>query len=468
VSGNGLKKPFNLRRWFSIASLVALLPVAALTGFILSGFIADEVLQRDTLLTAQFIQNSVSVEGAHIDAATAGGLVRLLDPGTDSKDTGLSPPAIAAARTEVFEHLKALPDILLASVYARDGHVVWSTNKDLIGSYPAGKPELTKAFGSRVETAQRNAGNAPGHDEPRFVVQPRDLFIESYLPLTNPNGEVVLVAEVYKEPSRVMAVIRRGAVLVWSTTLAGGAVIYLGLFTIIQRASTLLARQQRQIREKESLVFAGEMATALAHGLRNPLASVRSSAELALATGDLPVRKNIQDIINRVDFLAKWVRDLLIYSRPLAGEAETVDLGAVLTSVLASFAPTLARAGIQLTWNRDEGWRPLVKANASLLTQALGSVVSNAVDAMPGGGELRIALLDMQQPPGVELLVSDTGVGMSRQELAAAFKPFHTTKTHGLGVGLPMIRRVMERFGGVVLISSAENAGTQVRLRFRT
>jgi signal transduction histidine kinase len=87
---------------------------------------------------------------------------------------------------------------------------------------------------------------------------------------------------------------------------------------------------------------------------------------------------------------------------------------------------------------------------------------------MPGGGELRIALLDMQQPPGVELLVSDTGVGMSRQELAAAFKPFHTTKTHGLGVGLPMIRRVMERFGGVVLISSAENAGTQVRLRFRT
>jgi two-component system sensor histidine kinase HydH len=286
------------------------------------------------LLTAQFIQNSVSVEGAHLGAATAGGLVQFLDPALNPTDTGLSPEAVAAARTEVFEHLKSLPDILLVSVYARDGHIVWSTNGNLIGTYATGKAELKEAFGSRFEVAGHPARNVPGRDNPHFVVQPRDLFIESYVPLTNAHGEVVLVAEVYKEPSRQMTVIRRGETLVWCTTLAGGALIYLGLFSIIRRASVLLARQQRQLNETESLVFAGEMTTALAHGLRNPLASVRSSAELALITGDLPVCRSAQDIITRVDFLAKWVRDLLVYSRPPTGEPEAVDLCAVLTGVL--------------------------------------------------------------------------------------------------------------------------------------
>ena len=70
-------------------------------------------------------------------------------------------------------------------------------------------------------------------------------------------------------------------------------------------------------------------------------------------------------------------------------------------------------------------------------------------------------------PREVELTVADTGVGMSTQQLAMAFKPFHTTKRHGLGVGLPMLKRVMERFGGAVALSSGENVGTQVRLQFR-
>jgi signal transduction histidine kinase len=75
---------------------------------------------------------------------------------------------------------------------------------------------------------------------------------------------------------------------------------------------------------------------------------------------------------------------------------------------------------------------------------------------------------EVKEPAGIELTISDSGIGMSTQQLAAAFQPFHTTKAHGLGVGLPMVRRAMERFGGSVTLTSAEKAGTQVRLRFRT
>lgn len=457
-------KPFNLLRWFSIASLAALLPVAAITGSVLAHVITQEALQRDALLTAQFIQNCLGVEAARIGAPT---LTPFLDPRADPLAAGLSPLAVAQARTEVFEHLETLPDVLLTSVFAPDYRIVWSTNPKLVGTYSRNNQELKQAFASRSDVARHHPGNRAEREEQNFIVQPREFFIENYIPLADPAGKVVAVVEVYKEPRHLMAAIRTGQMLVWITTLAGGVVVYLGLFSIVRRGSRLLQRQQRQLVEAESQVFAGEMATALAHSLRNPLASVRSSAELALYTDDLPVRRNAQDIITQVDFLSQWVRELLLYSRPMTGEAEPVDLCTVLASVLESFAPTFERSGIRLVWDREGCRQPFVEGNTSLVRQALHSVVSNAVEAMPGGGEMRIELRRSREPAGLDVVISDTGVGLSTQQLATAFKPFQTTKAHGLGVGLPMLKRAMERFGGFVILSSAERAGTQVRLHFR-
>jgi two-component system, NtrC family, sensor histidine kinase HydH len=123
---------------------------------------------------------------------------------------------------------------------------------------------------------------------------------------------------------------------------------------------------------------------------------------------------------------------------------------------------------VHVQWSCGETCRPMVEGNTSLMRQALHSVVSNAVEAMPAGGEMRIDMRLDGEPRQVQLTVSDTGVGMSTQQLAMAFKPFRTTKRHGLGLGLPMLKRVMDRFGGAVEVSSGENAGTQVRLQFRT
>lgn len=467
TDAGGPSSPFNLLRWFSIASLAALIPVAASTAAVLSHFITDNALQRDALLTAQFIRNCLGVEAAQIGIAS---LAPFLDPRADveADKAGASAAAVARARAEMFEHLQTMPDTLLTNVFAPDLRVVWSTNRDLIGTVASGDRELREAFSSRSEIARHHRGTIPQGDEQRFVVQPREFFIENYIPLRGLNGEVVAVVEVYKEPSHLMTAVRAGQWLVWTTTLGGGAVIYLALFSIVRRGSRVLKQQQCQLVEQEAHLFAGEMATALAHSLRNPLASVRSSAELAACTEDLPVRKNAEDIITQVDFLSQWIRELLLYSRPVTGEKEPVDLCAVLASVLGSFGPTFERCGIQLKWDRAACSHPHVEGNTSLVTQALHSVVSNAVEAMPRGGELRIELRESCNPAGVDLLVSDTGVGMSRQQLAAAFRPFHTTKTHGLGVGLPMLKQSMERFGGFVTLTSAENRGTQVRLHFRT
>jgi two-component system, NtrC family, sensor histidine kinase HydH len=140
---------------------------------------------------------------------------------------------------------------------------------------------------------------------------------------------------------------------------------------------------------------------------------------------------------------------------------------AVLNNVLDSFAATFTKSGITVDWAPDPTYRPRIEGNTSLMTQALHSAISNAVEAMPKGGALRISMRLLEDARRLELTIADTGLGMTKQQLELAFKPFHTTKRHGLGVGLPMLKRVMERFGGAVMLSSAENQGTQVWLQFR-
>lgn len=101
-----------------------------------------------------------------------------------------------------------------------------------------------------------------------------------------------------------------------------------------------------------------------------------------------------------------------------------------------------------------------------LLVQVLNSLIANAIEAMPKGGVLGIKLQHEIEDQHTWLTISDTGRGLSSQQKNMLFKPFYTTKQGGLGVGLVMVKRIMERFGGTVSLSSLEQEGTQVVLSF--
>ena len=466
-NNNVSQQPFNLLRWFSVASLVALLPLGGATALVLSRFITEETLQRDAALTAQFIQNCVAVEGRHSKLGDHVTFAELLDPRVDPTSYGVTKAAVEAGRNEIYDHLSDLPDTLLASVFARDGRIVWSTNKDLVGKVVTDNEELTEAFNSLVQVSKHYPSGRGDREEQKFIVEPKEFFIENYIPLHDAKGNVVLVAEVYKEPRNLVAVIKRGQFVVWFAMTVAGILGYLFVFSIIRRGSGLLVTQQRKLIELDAMAYVGEMATSVAHSLRNPLASIRSSAELTQGAEPAAVEKYANDIIAQVDFLSRWVREMLIFSRPVTGEPEAVNLISVLNDVLDSFAPTISAAGVRVDWDRGMTDCPLVEGNPGLLTQALHSVLANAVEAMPRGGHLRIAVSVQGARKRLQLSIKDSGVGMSKKQLEMAFKPFHTTKRHGLGVGLAMVRRVMDRFGGTVALSSVENQGTEATLEFK-
>lgn len=465
---NSSPKPFNLRKWFSIVSLFVTGAVAIVFGAVLSNFFVSETIKRDAVLTTQFIQAIADIEVRHgrfgHEKITLG---QFLDERVDARTLDVPEEMLARVRQEFFDHLRTMPEALLASVFAPDGMIVWSTNPKLVGTRVPSDHEFGEVLRKKTMVAGGHLkGTAGAKLEQQFVRYPQDIYIENYVPLLDRAGKVASVVEIYKEPRDLIDAIKRGYLLIWVAALTSAAVVYLALSWIIIRAARLMEAQQRQIVENETLVAIGEMSSAVAHGLRNPLASIRSSAELALEIDGSPVAKNLKDIVTQVDRLSKWVRELLLFSRPISDEREDVQLAAVVDDALVTFDVQIRQAGIELDWSRAAQPPVLVSAHGTLLAQVLNSMLSNAIEAMPRGGRLSVSIAPPEHGR-VVLTVSDTGVGMSEKQLALAFKPFQTSKRGGLGVGLAMMRRIMERFGGAVTLESREKVGTTVRLIFK-
>ena len=459
------KQPFNLLRWFSLISMAVIGTVAVALGTVSTRFVIEESVQRDALLTAQFIQAIASAEVRHVSIPNIRTMGELLDPRQDKDFPDVDPLARAGARGEFLDHIEHLPDVILANIYAPDRQVIWSTNPVLIGTSIHADEDLDRAFNEKIPVSASYHDVDKAREEQKFVIPPDYIFIENYIPLFDAEGKnVTAMVEIYKEPKDLIARMERGLTLIWLATALGGGLIYLGLYWIVRRAAILLAAQQKQLIANETFVALGEMSSAVAHSLRNPLATIRSSAELALEFDAGPAEKNIKDIIGQVDRMSKWVRELLQSLRPLNDDPEPVNLVAALHESLVAFEQQIARAGVQVVFHPQN--TPMVLSQPVQLTQILNSLLANALEAMDKGGTLTVSL-EPSDDRGVCVVLSDTGKGMNEEQRTMAFRPFFTTKTGGLGVGLVLVKRIMERFGGGVTLDSREGQGTTVRLAFQ-
>ncbi|MBP5958631.1 two-component sensor histidine kinase [Pseudomonas anatoliensis] len=459
------KQPFNLLRWFSLISMAVIGTVAVALGAVSTRFVIEESVQRDALLTAQFIQAIASAEVRHVAIPNVRTMGELLDPRQDKDFPDVNPQARADARGEFLDHIEHLPDVILANIYAPDRRVIWSTNRELIGTSIHADEDLDRAFNEKIPVSASYHDVDKDRAEQKFVVPPQYIFIENYIPLFDAEGKnVTAMVEIYKEPKDLIARMERGMVLIWLATALGGGLIYLGLYWIVRRAAILLAAQQKQLIANETFVALGEMSSAVAHSLRNPLATIRSSAELALEFDAGPAEKNIKDIIGQVDRMSKWVRELLQSLRPLNDDPEPVNLVAALYESLVAFEQQIAKNQIHVAFHPQN--TPMVLSQPVQLTQILNSLLANALEAMDKGGTLTISL-EPADNRSVCVVLSDTGKGMNEEQRSLAFRPFFTTKQGGLGVGLVLVKRIMERFGGGVTLDSREGEGTTVRLAFQ-
>jgi signal transduction histidine kinase len=226
-----------------------------------------------------------------------------------------------------------------------------------------------------------------------------------------------------------------------------------------------LRQSRARVVQSEKLASIGEMAAAVAHGLRNPLASLRAAAQVVRRHPGSPSSGEYLDaIIEEVDRLDRRISHLLSFSRPAPFHPLRESVPRLVEGLLPAFSELLRERGVELTLDLPPDL-PEVRVDPMQLEQALVEIVSNALDAMPQGGRLRIAAaLNGAAGAEVSIEVADTGPGIPDSVLPSVCEPFFTTRADGTGLGLAIAKRYVEQNGGKLEIASRPGA-TTVRVR---
>ncbi|HSP96061.1 MAG TPA: ATP-binding protein [Candidatus Dormibacteraeota bacterium] len=231
-------------------------------------------------------------------------------------------------------------------------------------------------------------------------------------------------------------------------------------------ATDVIRRTQQELVRAERLAAVGELSAAVAHGIRNPLAGIRAAAQVAREDPDDldTVADSLDDIIHEADRLEHRVRTLLDFARPFEPTLVSGDLNSVVSDAIESLRRRVPPA-IHFSCILAPQLPP-VAFDAVQITEVIEALAVNAMEAMPGGGALRIETRAAANgEPAVELVVSDSGPGMDAAQQARIFDLFFTTKAAGTGLGLATVKRLVDRHRGKVSVKSEPGVGTAFIVR---
>ena len=448
-------KPFNLIRSYALTSLIVMLIIGGLTATLFSSYLADSLIRRDAVVSQAFLQSLTEVEG---------GADLFLNEETTSR---ISAPEQAYGLPELVDHIATMPGVVRANLYSVKGKILWSTQADLIGKRFDVNHELENALEGATVFELNDVKEEHKAEYAAFDSSISQL-VENYLPIWDlKNNQVVAVVEIYKAPKTLFEAIATARSLVWVSVVGATLFLYATLFWIVYRANRVIRAQQSRLVESETLVAVGEMASVVAHSIRNPLAAIRSSAELTTETSDDSlVRETADDIITETDRVEQWVRELLIYCRPEGTtQFNTAYLDQILKNSLQNYEHVIKRNQVQLVTKTSEHV-PAIKGDSALLGQMFNSILANALEAMPNGGILTTEVQAESHHKMIQVSISDNGHGIPEARLETMFESCLTTKRYGLGIGLLLVKRVVDRHDGSISLNSQVSSGTTACLRF--
>lgn len=471
----------NVTRQFAVVSLVVIALISLALSLVLSFYTRKGLLDREWNITADYVRTEVLY---HLSAEN------------------FAQPWTADAMTrfrDFYAQAVAMPEIVRLKIYDASATVIWSDEPRLLRTRFPDNALLRTALGGRtvvnLETGSGKSENI--YERGRFPQ-----LVEVYVPIVFPGSDRVAgVIETYKAPTQVFANIRQAQMVVFATAAAGGAFLYLVLYGIVRRAARRIREQreaieqrnrelerrglelaatnedlralQAQLVEAERMAAIGEVVTAVAHGIRNPLANIRAAAEVASLkerTGSAHQNGAAMDcIVGEVDRLEMRLRELLQFVRPGERSRELVDLNAVAEESLRLLAGRLGKAGLTVDARLAPSLPP-IRGEAVLLEQVFLGLLGNAVEATDLGGKPITVTTGAERSRAGDLRVyaevTDRGAGIPEAAIPRIFTPFYTTKAQGTGLGLAIAKKFTEAYGGVISVTSRPQEGTTFRLEF--
>ena len=244
--------------------------------------------------------------------------------------------------------------------------------------------------------------------------------------------------------------------------------IFLALLLIVHKAERMIEQRAQEQRELESqlhlaerLAALGEMVAGISHEIKNPLGIIRSTAELL---GEMPdasdTQKRLSGVITEESTrLNQIVTEFLDFARPQVPNLQECQLEEIIQKNLSFIGPELEKKGIQVQDNLN-GRSFRLKADHDLLYRAFLNILINAIQSMEDGGTIDIKVEEARDTYQIE--IEDTGCGINEENADKIFNPFFTTKEKGSGLGLSIVRKIIEGHRGTIDIQSREGEGTKV------
>jgi signal transduction histidine kinase len=253
--------------------------------------------------------------------------------------------------------------------------------------------------------------------------------------------------------------------------ISTGMVVSVGIAWLMLRNRRRYARRMQALQQElirtERLAAVGELAGGVAHEIRNPLAGIGGA--LTMLAREVPADDDTQEVMEEVQKqiqrMERLVSDLLAYARPGRLHSEWIHVHTILEQAAASISQLPSLPDADLVMNLDARI-PEVYADPRELEHAFENLILNAFQAVDAGGRVEVGTcLDEGR---VHVAIRDDGAGMESGVADKIFEPFFTTKARGTGLGLSLVQRAVENYGGTIEVTSVPGEGTTFDLMFGT
>ena len=238
-----------------------------------------------------------------------------------------------------------------------------------------------------------------------------------------------------------------------------------------RRVQTELRQQREVLFQSEKLSALGRLVAGVAHEMNNPLGIISSRIELMLGEAEdqaIPAQflEDLRVVHRNVMRVAGVAHALRSFARQSTGERRPVDLNTVVAETLLLVGKSMSTEDVRITTALDSAL-PSILGDANALQQVLLNLLTNAREALTGGGEIAIQTgRDSEHPGHLHLIVTDTGPGIPPAHLPHLFEPFYTTKPSGTGLGLAVSYGIVQSHLGTIDVHSLANQGATFTLRF--
>ena len=350
--------------------------------------------------------------------------------------------------------------------------ISYSFDNNMVGKENVGGPEYLNAITGKSSTKLIQKGNfietLLGFPSENKMITTAPLRFERVRPDSESPSKGIGVIEIVQDLSEDFKTIFRFQLIIIATITIVMCSLFIVLIIVVRKGEAIIDKRaverlklEEQLRRAEHLSSIGEMVAGISHEIRNPLGIIRSSGELLKKKmAALDPSSSIPDIIvEEAVRLDNIITDFLDFAKPRQPNLTSCRIEDILEKNLTFLAPQFEEKGCVVE-KQKASLLPEVQADSNMLYQAFLNILINGMQSMPGGGKILVEITS--DIDGVNIVFEDEGPGIPEKILKKVWDPFFSTKDKGTGLGLGIVKNIIEAHNGTIQIANRQTHGTRV------